>query len=290
MQDVCKNDYEIIAVNDGSPDNCGEILKDYESNNSNLRVITQKNQGLSAARNAGLREAKGEYVWFVDSDDWIERDSLVKIFNTFASNPDLVHLNFQKVWEEEKEPSLFVQENWQGNIGRDEYISTKRIPAAVQFNIFRTQILRDYDLHFKEGILHEDIEFKPRAFHYMKTVRSVEGISYNYLQRTNSIMGSFKVKNGLDLVEVLRILKDFYFANVVSNSEQLYFQSTIGATLNFLLKGCRFLERNERKIVIEALFQDSEVFSIVRKHPSLKYKIEGIILQLFPTAISKFLI
>ena len=65
------DDYELILVDDGSPDNCGEICDSYLNKNSNIRVIHKKNGGISDARNTGLKEAKGDYVIFIDSDDYI---------------------------------------------------------------------------------------------------------------------------------------------------------------------------------------------------------------------------
>lgn len=75
-QDVPKSSYEIITVNDGSPDSCDKIIEEYYTKFPNIRVITQKNSGLSVARNNGLNIARGEYVWFVDSDDYITTNCL----------------------------------------------------------------------------------------------------------------------------------------------------------------------------------------------------------------------
>ena len=75
-QDIPKNEYEIIVVNDGTKDNSVQVIEKYITPENNIRLIHRKNGGLSAARNTGLKEAKGEYVWFVDSDDWIENNVL----------------------------------------------------------------------------------------------------------------------------------------------------------------------------------------------------------------------
>ena len=80
FQDVDKGDYEIIIVNDGSTDNSLSIVKKTIVNWENVKLIDQSNGGLSCARNSGLDCAIGDYVWFVDSDDWIESNSLKRIF------------------------------------------------------------------------------------------------------------------------------------------------------------------------------------------------------------------
>lgn len=80
-QNVTSEEYEIICVDDGSPDNCGKILDEYALQYSNIRVIHKENGGLSSARNAGLDVAIGKYVWFVDSDDFIGRNILADLFD-----------------------------------------------------------------------------------------------------------------------------------------------------------------------------------------------------------------
>lgn len=78
-QDLPKDEYEIIVVNDGTQDNSVQVIEKYIKPENNVTLIHRENGGLSAARNTGLKHAQGEYVWFVDSDDWIEKDSLSKL-------------------------------------------------------------------------------------------------------------------------------------------------------------------------------------------------------------------
>lgn len=88
-QDISEDIFEVIAVNDGTPDNSMSIVKTIASQHKNLVIINQENQGLSVARNTGLDHAKGEYIWFVDSDDWLTKDSLSIVLDTIISYPKI---------------------------------------------------------------------------------------------------------------------------------------------------------------------------------------------------------
>lgn len=101
-QNVKMTDYEIIVVNDGSVDNSLEVVNLY-INRPNINVISQNNSGLSAARNAGMKIAKGEYIWFVDSDDWIESGILEHILREISLyTPDCLRLNYRRMTDDEK--------------------------------------------------------------------------------------------------------------------------------------------------------------------------------------------
>ena len=90
-------DYEVIVVNDGTKDNSMDIVKDYA-----VKVINQKNQGLSAARNAGVKKATGDYLIFLDSDDYWEKGLLKELSKSLKNNPDLIRFQINEVYEDGK--------------------------------------------------------------------------------------------------------------------------------------------------------------------------------------------
>ena len=203
-QNVNHERYEIIAVNDGSPDNCEKILNIYQKKYKNIIVISQKNQGLSVARNTGLREAKGEYIWFIDSDDSIVENCLNDILKALSDRPDILNINYQKVFEDTRTPILV--ESKFINTG----ILTGGLDTPAQFGIYNRRFLNFNNLEFYPGIYHEDIEFKPRVTYLARRISFHSPIVYNYLQRTNgSITSSFKLKNAMDILLVERRLHDF---------------------------------------------------------------------------------
>lgn len=196
---------EIILVDDGSTDGSGEICDHYANKYQNVKVIHQKNQGLSAARNAGLKIARGKYVAFLDADDYIEYnmygEMLKKIKNTDA---DLVLCNFDYVTEdgnilniESPLSSDFCGSNWDmlNKIGtnNDQFY-------IVAWNKLYKKELFD-DINFPVGKYNEDLFVMPYIYSLCSKVVIMKDIFYHYLQRDNSIMNSEVSIRHLDHIE-----------------------------------------------------------------------------------------
>lgn len=106
--------FELIAVNDGTPDNSMKIVNEFANVHNNLHIINQENQGLSCARNIGLNLAKGDYIWFIDSDDTLEKDSISKVIQYIQSTPDIEIWGFniirvQEINKKEKVEHVILQ-------------------------------------------------------------------------------------------------------------------------------------------------------------------------------------
>ena len=186
--DLPKGEYEVIIVNDGSKDKGPEIAQDYVSKHDNFRYLTQENQGQSVARNYGLKEAKGEYVWFVDGDDKVER-FLCKFI-------DILHIykldslvTTMVVTDEQGEKKGDVKEfNIPYNIviyGRDVFFSD--VPIGSVCGIFLSKsFLVEHALFFVPGITQQDVELSNRIFAYAKRVMFIKEISYIYIKHLES--------------------------------------------------------------------------------------------------------
>lgn len=185
-------DIEIILVDDGSPDSCPEICDYFAENDSRIKAIHKPNGGLSDARNAGIREASGEYILFVDSDDYIDLDACEKFICAAAdSTPDVVVANARRI-EGEKESIMLHQFNTHGGIVTGEQyikaeLKTNTMYMAAWLNLYNRKFLLDNNLEFKCGLLHEDEQFTPRVILKAKKVLGTDIVFYNYLIREDSI-------------------------------------------------------------------------------------------------------
>lgn len=209
-QQVDENEYEIIVVNDGTPDNSMSIVESYSVEHSNLKIVNQENQGLSGARNAGLSEAKGDYVWFVDSDDRITPDGMVIVKNTISTHPghDLYGFGIVTVKEDSGEMKhLSPFSNWYSGCPYNREMTFRdmgsNIFGPVARYIYRRKWLIDSGLSFWKGLLHEDLDFLPKAFACANDMWFVESDIYMYLERCNgSIMSTIKMKSYYDILKI----------------------------------------------------------------------------------------
>lgn len=203
---------EVILVDDGSPDDCPAICDEYAQKDSRIIVIHKENGGLSDARNAGLNIAKGKFIGFVDSDDYIAPDMYqILITAALTNNADITLCNYTRVNEENiKIESL--QYATDKKYSKSEFIQELIQPYGSYYVVVWNKLYRNTifeDLRFPIGKQHED-EY---VIHYMidssSVIVSVKDTLYYYLQRQGSIMsGEFNVKN-LDYGEAL--LDRYYF-------------------------------------------------------------------------------
>lgn len=197
LQEIDEKYYEVIIVNDGTPDNSMDIVARFSSEHANVVVINQENKGLSAARNTGLDQARGNYIWFVDSDDWLTHDSINYVL------PILQHRDYDIISTDLIYSHDDENLNWCVNRNNDEIVTPEHYlvnypVGAVQRYIIKLEFLKNNNLRFFPGIYHEDAEFAPRMIIQSKGIFMMSKHLYHYYQRENSIMSSWKLKNTLD--------------------------------------------------------------------------------------------
>lgn len=273
------DDYEIICVDDGSPDKSASIAESFEKRYNGLRVVHQENQGLSGARNTGMSFAQGEYVWFVDSDDWIEPDALKNIFPYLKDSLDLLEIQYQNVYEDGR------IENGDSGCGIYNVVSGRSatlcggVHTPAQFSIFRTEFLKNKNLLFERGIFHEDVDFKVRALLLAEKVTSTPAVCYDYLQRTSgSITSTFKLKNGTDMLYVLK--RHYNFVQSYDNEIKKAVYRKISMWMNSVLLGIHQLKGEEYDILFNKLKNSKDLYYAMRHSNNLKYILEGVVLSM----------
>ena len=209
------DDWEVVCVNDGSTDGSAAILEAYSAKDNRLRIITQPNGGLSAARNAGMKEAKGDHILFLDSDDWLEANAL----ETLAQNlddEDMLCFSGRRYFEEtgnyHTADQLDEKTYSTGMAYYNENALLQRDFAfvCVVLRLYRRQFLLNNNLWFKQGVYHEDNHFTPIACCYAKKVKVINECLYDYRVRANSIMTKINVKRLRDMLEIANDLAAFF--------------------------------------------------------------------------------
>ena len=193
-------DYEVIIVNDGSTDNSSDIISKYS-----YKVINQENQGLSMARNNGVKEASGDYLIFLDSDDYIEKDLLEEINNSLSNNPDLVRYQIKEVFDN-KDNINYEETPFDNKNGVEAFkliTNYHFVENAWAYAIKREFYLKE-KFSFKKGTYHEDFGLIPLVIIKSKIVNSINYVGYCYYQRDGSIM------NSSDYSKTKKKVKDFY--------------------------------------------------------------------------------
>lgn len=181
--------YEVIVVNDGSKDSTLSILREYEQKCPDLIVIDQTNQGVSAARNSGIRRASGEYVTFVDSDDYTESSFVASLLEMMKDPADLIIFNSDKIGENGTVGNLNFSSDY---VGLDKFGVYDRI-LHQKLNqpwgkLFRMSILRKHQILFQSEIaIGEDLTFLMDYFQYVQSVRFCDLLLYHYVYSTGSL-------------------------------------------------------------------------------------------------------
>lgn len=213
IQQIPNDHFEVIVVNDGTEDNAMAIVGRYAGQNNNLRIVNQRNQGLSMARNNGYDISKGDYVWFVDSDDWLTKNSLQTVFNAIENNPEIdVFATILNMYYEVS-GKVVVEYKYNPDVksGRDYMFRNHNANrGACQRYIFKKSFLEKHKLRFMLGVYHEDGEFANKMLYLAEKLIILPQPVYNYRIRTSgSIMSSRKMSMNYDLVKIYCELRSF---------------------------------------------------------------------------------
>lgn len=215
-----ESQYEVIVVNDGTTDKSMDVVREICKGRGNVKIVEQENQGLSAARMAGLAQAEGEYVWFVDSDDWLG-EGFVKYICDLLSRESyaLYAMPLTEVRGKELEQQYLIEK--EKVVSEWEYLSDKRTRVFnAQRYVIRKSLFLNPGLFFPIGLLHEDIYFCFILLYLSREVFLIQQSEYYYRIRNNSIMGSMSGRNLEHIAKNYSMSIRFMRKSVVERSEQ----------------------------------------------------------------------
>jgi len=248
FQNLDSNDYEIIIIDDESPDNSVKIAHKLMQEFPQIKLFSQKNKGLGGARNTGITKAKGEYVLFLDSDDFLLDNVLKNLLNQTKKDesPDIVE--FSSIAVDENANSLYKftpNEIDDSKNGITYYNTEKSIPSACN-KLYKLSFLKLNKLFFKERIYIEDYEFNTRALFYAKKVISTSKEIICFVQTQHSItrnndlaMKTKLVDDILSITEMINIYKEKNSTN--TTSENIFFneRKTL-LTINWVYQAIKY--------------------------------------------------
>lgn len=206
-------DIEVIIVNDGSTDRSPLIIEEFSERNSNFIVINQENKGLSGARNAGISISKGEYIAFMDSDDFVSPDFLQSLYQSAIENQaDIVCCNYN-IYYPQLDLSIYMPfTSLPGIYSNSKALKKLILDMGVHYfawnklckrSLFFDNQIKFYDMYF------EDVATSPRLFYYAKKVVLLGRALYNYTSRESSILNTVSLRKINDFIKSLGVIRNF---------------------------------------------------------------------------------
>lgn len=245
--DQTYRELEIILVDDGSPDNCPAMCEAWAEKDGRIKVIHKTNGGLSDARNAGIAAATGEFIGFVDSDDWIAPEMYERLIDAIERDgSDIAACSVKMVWENEsKTGMLTVQMNCilDKHEAQKALLEESLLKQPVWYKLYRRRIVKD--IPFEVGKYHEDVFWSYQAIGKAQRVSIIDNIGYYYLQRPGSIMGGGYSLKRLDAVEAV----ERRYVYLAENFPELEKEARVGILGTCMYHGqmaLKFLPKNEK--------------------------------------------
>ncbi|MPQ44208.1 glycosyltransferase family 2 protein [Clostridium tarantellae] len=219
IQNQDLHNIEIIIINDGSKDKSIKVIKELAKEDNRIIIIDKKNEGVSVARNCGLKLAKGKYVLFVDGDDWLKENCLKTLY-TIAERNNLDILNFDFIETYYNGRSTEINGTYFDNINKSEYIKKcllNQVSAAVWGKLIRKNILEKNNLKFNENLSYgEDMLMSIKLAIFSNRISKINKKYYYYYQRTDSTIHSLN-KKVYDVSKAVEEIKKMLYKNNLMN-------------------------------------------------------------------------
>ena len=269
---------ELIIVNDGTRDNSIENIRDILDKFSNISLISQINQGLSIARNNGLEAATGEYVWFVDSDDWIDSHALATLMPYLDGQNDMIVIGAVNVTDQNIQKTHIYFPEVKTMSGKDMYRNNCEQGYTSVLTIYRRLFLDKYNLRFMPGVFHEDNEFCPRVSYLSEKTTFIPNTLY-YIRRAiadgrKSITTTSNPKRAFDNISVGLSVADFCSKYVKETDIRHVLYNHISVDINNafeIIVGC---DRDQQQRFDKYYKENSRILNKCLSGGNVKYKVE----------------
>ena len=263
------NDYEIIVINDCSPDNSEDIIKSYSDKKINY-IKNDKNKGIGYNRNLGIKNAKGKYICFIDSDDYVSNDFLDKMYNYASSNDlDLVVCDYMYKDEDTNKETLFKLESFDITNLDERPDLLYKIPLGPCNKLYKKDMLIKNNIYFEEKLKYEDVSFVASSLYYSNSIGKIDEI-LNFFSTRSKSETTTRDERVFDIFKELDIVKEIY------KSKNKYLDELIVSTLfNYSVQQRYQKDYSIAKKFIDKVFDYLEESNIDYKH-SLYIKTRGI--------------
>ena len=232
-QDIARTEYEVIIVDDGSKDGTLAVAKRLAEKYDNVAVLTQENGGSSKARNTGLAHAQGDYLWFVDADDYVVENCIGRVLGLCEINDlDICHFSLTTLRSDGSVEPRERYDNAETLLrGRDILLSnSSQVVCSACANFYKRQFFVDYDIRFTEGITQQDVEINGRTFAVAQRCMMVNDEMYMYYYNAESIRRNPNIekrkKYAGDTVRVAALHRDFYAKHSDTELSQYFMRHT----------------------------------------------------------------
>lgn len=280
---------EIVLVDDGSTDSSGTICDEYAKKDKRVAVVHKKNGGLSSARNAGIDAAKGKYVGFVDSDDYVSVDMYERLVDALGDNPcDVANLMYVRAYESGETAPSRVPHTMDEQFSAEKFLEELLLhvgDVSVCTKLFPRALIGD--LRFAEGILNEDLLFIMALIPQIRQISFVGSVGYYYFVREKSISSGYG-KSVIDMqknsLTVLALVKKNY-----PQLKRQAYRFALYQNMAYLLAIPRAEANKENAIYQSALrfVRRNTLGNLFNKHLKTKEKIILCGLTVFPHTLAK---
>lgn len=274
---------ELILVNDGSTDGVETIINTYLEKYPNIiKYIKKENTGLSDTRNIGIQKSTGEYIMFVDSDDYLEPNLLTRLIPYIHQNIELIKFKTQKVKENGEIIGLMNGPVFDITTGEEAFSKMcfeDELMETAWLYLYKSKLLKENNFEFAKGLYHEDFGLIPLVILKAKTFVSTDLCGYNYVQSSNSITRTQDYKKTIKKLNDLLV----HYDNIVNKIEQYDIKSKTKEDVkifctNSILLSINNLEKRDRKNFIKEIKKRKMTSNIKVRNP--KQLLKRILLKL----------